>query len=363
MVLAWCGCILSRGTCGAAWVLCCPPTPAVLLPQPAQCFWSPSMCLACSARGWQDPGFPLRPGAAPAVQVAWPGGHPPCSSWWVSLPFPCVFFLFLAAPAHSSAWGYSLPAEHLLHSKGRSMQWRNQHCPARVSSERGRALLPCAFLPSLAWAVPVVFFIFLKPVVASLPENCQSECLGQGRKIFPCLTLRRRQNKDHVLTCMAMGTMERWQGASAGGCSACPRSDGTLVSEDSPPAVTPAMSSHCVSNTAGSELLFSFFPPFPGFLMLSCLSQVFTSCLRLFLCRERFVGVVWHLFAVQWVSCLERSAVGAGAELIFTGRQACFVLHVGFSLQKSHLRYLFSSIIEAVLRGMAASRKAGKRES
>lgn len=70
---------------------------------------------------------------------------------------------------------------------------------------------------------------------------------------------------------------------------------------------------------------------------------------------EICIQVAWHLFAVQWVSYLERSAVRVEAELICTGRQACFVLHVGFFLQKSHLRYLFSSIIEAMLGGMTAS--------
>lgn len=129
---------------------------------------------------------------------------------------------------------------------------------------------------------------FPKPVAVTLLESCQSECLGQGRKIFPCLTLRRRQNKDHVLTCTAMGMMERWQGASAGGCSACPRSGGTLVPEDSPPALTPAVSSHCVSNAAGSELL--FFPP---------ISRLFNAQLP-----EPSVHVVFEALSVQGKICL-----------------------------------------------------------
>lgn len=157
------------------------------------------------------------PGATSVADIC----HPPCSSWWVSLPFPCGFFsswlhqltavrgvipcllstfctaregpcsgeISIALPqlavreaAHGGAAGPGPPSRDERGfprtpqlSAARSLLVLSYKVmvllpPAPCSApslsgmftpcEQPRALLPCAFLPSLAWAMPVVFFIF-----------------------------------------------------------------------------------------------------------------------------------------------------------------------------------------------------------
>lgn len=234
----------------------------------------------------------------------------------------------------------------------------------------------------------------------------------QGEKCLYASPCRADGTKNVEGIHTVMGTIQEWgQGASSGGCCACPRLGGTPMSEwhlvlCHSNLVLPVP---CVSDKAGFEwdclvlgwgflfrlvdleflpvcwgdcglfLCFRF-----GFWWVFFWSLVF--CICLFVCFF-FISRLLNAQLFGWsfafealragrdlhLSCLAfvchpvalMSAARAEAELPCTARQAHFVfLVVCFSFsQKSCLKYLFSSIIEAILEHDSLLERLGKERA